>query len=75
MNLNSKVELLIKTLFAISFKVDNGNVIITFSNCSLCIGFQWKCLGFSITFSFDTSDFYFCGCILSSIPYKYRDYF
>jgi hypothetical protein len=52
-NLNSKVELLIRNLFAISFKVEDGNVIIKCSNCSLCMGFQCKCLGFSITFSCD----------------------
>ncbi len=55
--------------------MENGNVIIKFSNCSLCMGFQWKCLGFSITFSCDTSNFYFCGCILSSIPFKDKYYF
>ncbi len=58
MNLNSKVELLIKILFVISFKVEDGNVIIKFFNCLLCIGFQWKHLGFSITFSCGTS--YLC---------------
>jgi hypothetical protein len=59
MNLNSKVELLIRHMFVISLKVEDGNVVINFFNCSLCIGFQWKCLGFSITFSCDTSNFYF----------------
>jgi hypothetical protein len=74
-NLNSKMELLINFLFAISFKVEDGNVIIKFSNCSLCMGFLWKCLGFSITFSCDTLDFYFFGCILSSNPYKDTSHF
>jgi hypothetical protein len=74
-NLNSKVELLIINLFAIYFKVQDGNVIIKFCNYSLCMGFQWKCLGFSITFSCDASNFCFCGCILSSILYKDRDCF
>jgi hypothetical protein len=32
-------------------------------------------LGVSITFSCDTSYFYFCGCIFSSIPYKGGDHF
>jgi hypothetical protein len=59
MNINYKVEFLIRNLFAISFKVEDGNVIIKFSNCSLSVGFQWKCLGFSITFSCDTSEFLF----------------
>ncbi len=74
-NLNSKVELLIRNLFVISYKVEDGNVIIKFNNCSLCMGFQWKCLGFFNTFSCDTSFFCFCGCILSSIPYKDRNCF
>ncbi len=73
--MNSKVELLIRNLFAISFKVEDGNVIIKTYNCSLCMVFQWKSLVFRITFSCDTSIFCFCGCILSSIPYKYRDHF
>jgi hypothetical protein len=62
-------------LFVISFKVEDGNVIIKVSNYSLRMGFQWKCLGFPITFSYDTLDFCFCGCILSSIPYKNKDRF
>jgi hypothetical protein len=61
MNLNFKVKLLIRNLFTISFKMEDGNVIIKFSNCLLCMGFQWKCLGFSITFSCDISDFVFVG--------------
>jgi hypothetical protein len=74
MNLNSKVELLIRNLFVISFKVEDGSFIIKYFNRSLCIGFQWKYLGLSITFSHDTSFYFFGGCILSSIPYKGRDH-
>jgi hypothetical protein len=32
MNLNSKVELLIRNLFAIYFKMEDGNAVIKFSN-------------------------------------------
>jgi hypothetical protein len=60
--MNFKVELLIRKLFAISLKVEDGNIVI-------------KCLGFSITFSCDTLNFCCCGCILSLIPYKSRDRF
>ncbi len=69
MNINSKVEFLIRNLFAISFKVEDGNVIIKFSNCSLCMDFQWKCLGFSITFSCATSKnlFLWVHIIINSI--------
>jgi hypothetical protein len=62
MNMNYKEELLTRNLFAISLKVEDGNVVM-------------KCLGFSITFSCGTSQKQICGCTLSLIPYKGRDQF
>jgi hypothetical protein len=37
-NFNYKVELLIRNLFVMSFKVEDGIELIKFFNCSLCIG-------------------------------------
>ncbi len=50
--------------------MEDGNVII-----KIFIVHWFPMEMFSITISCHNSDFYFCGCILSSILYKDRDHF
>jgi len=55
------MELLVKNIFTIFLKVEDGNVFIEKINYFLCIGLLWKCLAFLTHYFVMVMNFVYVG--------------